>query len=160
MMPLRYIYGQDELVADFVARMIPHVGDSGFGRCKAIGVVNAVDNELIAGWTYHHSNPKAGWIEISAAALPGRQWAPRMTWQIMYDVPFLQYRCQTVCHTVLASNQRLLRQLGALGCSLRTIPRLFSRQDDGVIALLTDDDWRTNKIFQRVHRQDVERKAA
>jgi hypothetical protein len=159
-MPLRYLFGQDHLVADFVARMIPHVGASGFGRCKAIGVIDG-ENELIAGWTYHNSNPKAGWIELSAAALPGRYWAPRATWQLMYDVPFLQYGCQTVCHTVLASNERLLRLLAVLGCSLRTIPRLYSRHEDGVVALLTDDDWRANKIFQRVHREtEVKREAA
>jgi hypothetical protein len=157
---LKYIYGQDKIVAGFVAAMIPHCRERGFGKCRAIGVADA-DNELIAGWTYHHLNPKAGWVEISAAALPGRHWATRETWRIMYDVPFIEYGCQTVSHTVLASNERVQRILAVLGCSFIAVPRLYGRHEDGIACLLTDDDWFANPIFQRVRREaEVKREAA
>jgi RimJ/RimL family protein N-acetyltransferase len=149
---LRYIYGQDEIVAGFVAAMIPQCRARGFGRCRAIGVADA-DNELIAGWVYHHMAPEAGLIDVSAAALPGRQWAPRETWRVMYDYPFMECGAQMVIHTVLASNERVVRMLEALGCELTGFPRLYGRHEDGIVCSLTDDAWRANPIFQRVHRQ-------
>ena len=44
-MTLRYLYGRDDLVAPFVARMIPNVRELGFGKCKTIGVLDE-NNEL------------------------------------------------------------------------------------------------------------------
>jgi hypothetical protein len=63
-MTLRYIFNQDQLVADFVARAKVASGFSrraGFtdANLKAIGIVNA-DNELIAGIVYFNYNPEAG----------------------------------------------------------------------------------------------------
>jgi hypothetical protein len=152
-MPLRYLFGQDELVASFVAAMIPHLRGYGFGKCRAVGVVDG-DNELIAGWVYHASHPEAAIIEISAAALPGHLWVTRETLNVLYGFPFLQCKCQMVVHKVLASNERLLRQFAALGCMLIAIPRLFGRHEDGVLCLLTDEEWKANKIFQRIHRAE------
>jgi hypothetical protein len=152
-MPLKFVFGQDELVASFVAAMIPHMRGRGFGKCRAIGVVDA-DNELIAGWVYHHLAPEAGIVEISCAALPGRLWVTPETLRVMYDYPFMECGCQMIIHKVLRTNQRLLRQFAALNCDLRTFPRLFGRHEDGVICSLTDDAWRAGKIFQRIHRAD------
>jgi hypothetical protein len=151
---LKYLYGQDELVAEFVARMIPHVGAFGFGKCKAIGICE--DNELIAGIVYHALSPSAGLIELSAAALPGRQWCTRETLRVMYDFCFVQCGCQTVVNKVLASDVRHLRELAVLGYSLIEFPRLFGRDKDGVICRLTDDAWRANKVFRRIHRPVID----
>jgi hypothetical protein len=134
-MSLKYVFGQDELVADFVAQMIPHVRRRGFGKaCRAIGVVDA-DNELIAGFVYHNLSEEAGLIEISAAALPGRLWVTPETLKTMYQFPFLQCGCQMVLHKVLSTNERMLRQFAALNCKLIAIPRLFGRERDGVPGL-------------------------
>jgi hypothetical protein len=48
---LRYVYGHDEIVAQFVAQMIPHVG-AGFGN--AVDRVIDDDGKLIAGVVYHN----------------------------------------------------------------------------------------------------------
>jgi hypothetical protein len=156
-MSLRYIFEQDQLIADFVAQMIPHCRERGFGRCRAIGVADA-DNELIAGLVYHHLNPEAELMEVSCAALPGRRWLTNATLTIGWDYPFIQCRCQMVAHTVLAENESLLRQLVALGCTLTRFPRMFGRHRDGVACLLTDDAWRGNRIFRRAHRWRDEEK--
>ena len=66
---LDYVYNYDELVARFVAMLIPHCR-RGFGRCKTIGVIDDA-GQLIAGLVYHNYDPEAGIIEISGAALPG-----------------------------------------------------------------------------------------
>ena len=95
---LDYVYGYDEIVADFVAQLIPHC-HRGFGpNIKAVGVVS--EGNLIAGLIYHNWDPEAGSIEISAAALPGQNWLTRETIKRMYQFPFLQLGCQMVVQRV------------------------------------------------------------
>ena len=150
-MPLRYLYGQDELVAEFVARMVPHIGQWGIGKCRTVGIVDET-NELIAGIIFNNFVPGAGLLELSAAALPKRQWCTRETLRVMYDFPFIQCGCQQVVNKVLASDERHLRELAILGYKLISIPRLFGRDKDGVVCLLTYEDWLENKIFRRIRR--------
>ena len=55
---LDYVYGHDALIADFVARLIPHCR-RGFGpNIKAMGVIEGGD--LIAGIVWHNWDPEAG----------------------------------------------------------------------------------------------------
>jgi RimJ/RimL family protein N-acetyltransferase len=144
---MRYLYGEDALVADFVARMIPHVGARGFDKCRAIGIVND-DDELVAGILFHLLSPAAGIMEITIAALPGHQWLTRST-LALYRYPFLQQGCQMVVATVPASDERSLRILAVMGFELVKHRRLFGRHMDGVIASLTYEDWLENKVCQR-----------
>jgi len=155
---LRYVFDQDQLVANFVAQMIPHCRERGFGTAmRAIGVVDN-DNELIAGMVYHNLDPEAGVIEMSGAALPGRIWITRMSLRVLWQFPFLQCRAQMVLMRVRASDERLLRQLAALNYTLTRVPRMYGRHADGVLCLLTDDDWAANKFCQKYghHLNDPE----
>lgn len=144
---MRYLYGEDALVAGFVARMIPHVGARGFGKCRAIGIVNK-DSELIAGVVFHDMSTAARIIGVSAAALPGRQWVSRDTLRL-FTYPFIDCDCQMIINQVPADDERQLRMLAALGYQFVTVPRWFGRDRDGVLALLTYEDWLDNKICQR-----------
>ena len=143
-----YIYGHDEIVARFVGQLIPAVGEHGFGPHKTFGVLDD-DNHLIAGMVYHNYDPKAGIIEMSGAALPGTRWVTPETLARMYQYPFLQLGCQMVVMRVAADNERLLRQLAALNYMLIKVPRMFGREADGVLCLLTYEDWAANKICRR-----------
>lgn len=147
-MALRYTFDHGEIVADFVARMIPHMRARGFGPCEAIGVVDE-DDALIAGMVYHRLSPEFGVMELTIAALPGRQWLTRMTLKVAYEYPFLQCKCQQLVHTVRASDIRTQRQMAVLGCMLITLPRMFGRHEDAVVCLLTYEDWINNKVCQR-----------
>jgi hypothetical protein len=92
---LDYIYGHDEIVAHFVAQLIPVMGGRDFAPAsKAIGVID--DGRLIAGLVYHNWDEKAGVIEMSGAALPGRYWMTRETLKRIYQYPFIQMGCQMV----------------------------------------------------------------
>jgi RimJ/RimL family protein N-acetyltransferase len=153
-MTLKYLYGQDSLSRGVCRPDDSSWGSFGFGKCKAIGICE--DNELIAGIVFHSLSQSAGLMELSAAALPGRQWCTRETLRVMYDFPFIQCGCQQVVNKVLASDERHLRELAALGYRLIAIPRLFGRDKDGVIALLTDDEWRANRIFRRINRPVID----
>lgn len=144
-MMLRYVYGQDEIVASFVAQMIPHVRERGFGRCKAIGIIDD-EGTLIAGIVYHNYSPEAAVIEISAAALPKSKWLTRETIRRVYEFPFDQCRCQMIVSVVPAEDERLLGQLAACGHSLVKIPRLLGRDNDAVLCLLTSEDWASNRF--------------
>lgn len=159
---LRYVLDQHHLVAEFVALMIPQCRDRGFGKCTAIGVIDARD-ELIAGIAYHNFDPEpapgeGAAIEMSVAALPGCRWLTPMTLRLMYQYPFLQLRCQTVFMRTHAGNEHILRQLAAFGYMLIKVPRLYGRHHDGVLCELTDDDWAANKICQRYghHLSDMQ----
>jgi hypothetical protein len=152
---MKYVYDQSELVANFVAQMIPHVRAlGGFGRCSAIGITETIGgrDELVAGLVYHQFDPLAGLMEISGAALPGVQWATRRTLLVMHSYPFGLCKCQMVIMRVARDNERLLHQLLRLGYELTEFPRMFGREKDGAICRLTDDKWRAHKITKRLLR--------
>src|SRR5262245_14078438 len=128
--------------------MIPTVRDRGFGRCVTMGVGDA-EGLLVAGFVYHNWEPDAEVIEMSGAALPGVKWCTPDVLARMYQYPFLQLHCQMVVMRVAADNERLLRQLAALNYMLIKIPRMLGRDKDGVLCLLTYEDWIDNKICKR-----------
>jgi hypothetical protein len=159
-MTLRYVFDQHELVADFVAQMIPHVRRTGFGKaCRAIGVVDEND-ELIAGLVYHNLSPQAGLIEISGAALPGRLWATRETLKLMHAYPFVTCGCQMVVMKVPADNARLLKQLALLGYELILLPRIFGRERDGMYCYLTYEAWTDSALCRRYRHHIVQAEEA
>jgi hypothetical protein len=156
-MPLRYIFGQDELIANFVARMKVASGHSrraGFTdtNLRAIGIVNE-DNELIAGIVYFNFNPEAGTIEMSVEALPRTRWLTRETLAVMFRYPFLHCSCQMLMTRTAAKSTHVLRMLAAMNFTLITIPRSGGRNEDGVLGLLTYEDWVNGKFCRRYNHQ-------
>jgi len=153
-----YVYGQDEVIAHAVAQMIPACRERGFGRCKAIGVIDD-DGRLIAGIVYHNWHPDAGVIEMSVAALPNVRWRTRETLRRMYEYPFEQIGAQMVLHTTSADDERVLRQLATIGHMLVTVPRLLGPDRDAVLCLFTREAWEQCK-FRRRPAIDEHREAA
>jgi RimJ/RimL family protein N-acetyltransferase len=137
---LDYVFGHDQLVAEFVASLIPECRERGFGKCKAIGIINE-DGKLLGGLVYRNWCPEVGTIEISGAAVPGTNWLSRRTVNIMYDYPFYQCGCQMVIKTTMADNFIVLRIMAAIGFALHPIKRLGGRDRDGVVGTLTVEQW-------------------
>lgn len=166
-MPLKYIYGQDKVVADFVARSKLASGftewRSGFGdkNYKAIGIAND-DNELIAGLVYFNYHPEAGTIEVSIDALPKQRWLTQETLAIMFQYPFLDCKCQMLITKTSARSEHVQRMLAMMNFKLILIPRAGGRHEDGVLALLTYEDWLEAKFCKRYghHLRDVKAEAA
>ena len=145
---IEFVYGQDKEVAEFVAQRIPGLA-RGFGpNVKTIGIVDARGVPL-AGVVYHHWNPDTGTIGMSAAAQDAR-WLTRSVLQRIFDYPFHECDCQMVMMQVPADDEHLLRQLAVGGFAFIRVPRLFGRNRTGVIALLTDDDWRNCRFNRQV----------
>jgi hypothetical protein len=150
-MPLRYIYGQDMLVADFVTRSKNASGfRAGFSdkNLKAIGIANE-DNELIAGIVYFNYKPDCGTIDMSIEALPKQRWLMPTTLAIMFQYPFLQCGCQMLTTAALARSRHVLRMLAAMNFKFILVPRLAGRNEDGVLAFLTYEDWIESKFCKR-----------
>jgi hypothetical protein len=158
-MPLKYVYGQDHLVADFVARSKLASGFSEWGsgfadkNLKAIGIAND-DNELIAGIVFFNYHPEAETIEMSVEALPKQRWLTPTTLKVMFQYPFLQCRCQALFTKTSARNKHVLRMLAAMNFDLILIPRAGGRNEDGVVAELTIEHWIASKFCKRF-RHDV-----
>jgi RimJ/RimL family protein N-acetyltransferase len=166
-MALKYIYGQDALVADFVARSKLASGftewQTGFAdkNLKAIGVANA-DNELIAGLVYFNYHPEAETIEISIDALPKQRWLTPETLAVMFQYPFLDCKCQMLITKTSARSEHVQRMLASMNFQLIRIPRAGGRHEDGVLALLTYEDWLEAKFCKRYghHLRDAKTEAA
>lgn len=140
---LRYLFGEDELVSGFAAALIPHCR-RGFGnKLRTMGVID--DDQLIAGLVYHNYDPEAGVIEISGAATSPR-WLSRRTLLLMHSYPFFECEAQMIVQRTPADNIRLLSILARYGYMLIKVPRLFGRDRDGVICLLTYEDWISNRF--------------
>jgi hypothetical protein len=154
-MTLRYVYGEDAPVARFVAQLIPHI-DRGFpSDAKAIGITNA-EGIPLAGIVFYHWIKTAGTTEVAIAGRTGFRWFSRETIFRLYDYVFGTRGCQMAIMRVRADNPGLLRQMHAFGCTLITVPRLYGREDDGVICTFTAEQWSSSKFNRPAAMQQSE----
>lgn len=164
-MSFKYLYGHDDLVAEFVVRLKLAAGARavGFpkGRFKAVGVLDQ-DGELIAGMVYYNFNPESGTIDLSVEALPGKGWMTPTTLAVMFRYPFIQCGCQMVMTKTGTDNKTILKIMKFLNFKFIRIPRLYGRDEDGMLCSLTDDDWKASKTCRRYqhHLLETEEKKA
>lgn len=155
-MMLDYVYGHDEAIAHAVAQMIPAARGRDFGPCTAIGVVR--DGALIAGIVYSGYRPEAGVIEITTAALPRSRWLTLETIRRIHEYPFNQLGCQMTMLHVAADDEGKLKQMAGLGYAFIRLPRMYGRDADCILCLLTREEWESGK-FSRKTRIELERAA-
>ena len=146
-MTLRYVFDRPDIVANCVAMMIPRCRARGFGKCSAIGIIDE-EGKLIGGIIYNQWDPEAGTVQIHGAAVHPR-WLTRETIRVMYTYPFHQLGVQMIWQLTPAEDVRLLRQLAAYDYSFIKLPRMFGREHDGVLCLLTYEDWANNRFNKR-----------
>jgi hypothetical protein len=118
----------------------------GLMPCTTMGVFHGP--KLIAVLVYHNWNPEAGVIEISGAADSSRWLTRSVAWE-MHAYPFNELRCQMVVQrnserNVSANGRGLQRMLAAYGYDAIRVPRLYGRDEAGILHCLTDDVWRAN----------------
>lgn len=151
---LQYVYDNDEIIAKFIAQRLGRDTRS-FGRYKTIGVLDK-DGRLIGGVVYLNYDHAAGVIEMGLAAT-SPSFFSRETFRRMFEYVFIGSECQMLFTRVRASNEHLLSQMARLNFNLTLIPRMYGREEDGVIGTLTDDQWLDSRLARRVYR-DVTRK--
>lgn len=125
----------------------------GFGPCTTMGVFDG--GSLIGVMVYHGWEKPAGIIEISGVS-DKKEWLKRHVLWEMFSYPFDQLKCQMIVMRVSEKNQQwngrgLPRLLNAYGFTSVTVPRLYGRDEAGILYCLTDDAWRKNG-FHRQHR--------
>lgn len=152
---LEFIYGHDEEVGRFITALTPGAAVAGIGRHKTIGIIDE-QGALIAGLLYFNYDPNAETIEMGAAAITPR-WFTRAVYRRMFEYPFIECGCQMVYTRLRASNEPLLSQFARMNFNLTYLPRMFGRDEDGVLCTLTDDQWLDSAISRRIYR-DVSRK--
>lgn len=143
-------WGHDQAVAAWVAGRIAGC-ERGFDSCRALGVADG--DRLIGGVVFHNWEPEHGVIELSGAAVTPHWLTRPVLWQ-MFSYPFLGIACQLAVMRVSERNRQwngrgLPRLLTAYGFERHTIPRLYGRQEDGLLFTLTDDAWRTNGFHNK-----------
>jgi RimJ/RimL family protein N-acetyltransferase len=108
------LYGQDELVADFVASRIPGM-QRGFGPCVALGHIRG--RKLVGGVVFHNYAPQHGDIEMSLAF--DRPPTPsRATLRRLFDFPFRQLGLHRISIRVAADNTPINRLAQGYGFQL------------------------------------------
>lgn len=138
---MRPVYDQDEAVARMVASLIPDAV-RGFGDdFTAIGVDHG--GVLVGGFIFHNWSPEAGVIEISYAGTD-RRWLTRRTLYAAFSYVFDGIDCQMAIARTPASFKHAVRIARAYGFNQVTIPRLFGRDEDGIVSTLTVEAWRRN----------------
>ena len=145
---MRLLYGHSRDVIAFVNERLPQ--EENFAGCEAVGVINK-DGLLVAGWVWHNHSPEAQVIEFSGAADTPR-WMTRKILHEIFAHAFDRLGCQMIATRNSGNNTRLHRQLAAYGFDRHQIPRLFGRNEDGVVWTLTDDQWRLSRFEKRVAR--------
>ena len=142
---MQCVFGPQIEIKRFIETHIPRCAGRGLPEMgAAIGVIDG-RKRLVGGFYYHDFDPDAGVIEISAAAT-SRRWLTRQTLKSLFSYPFNDLKCQLVAARHSARDEHIARMFKSYGFNQVTIPRLFGRDDDGIVSTLTDDAWRTNKF--------------
>jgi RimJ/RimL family protein N-acetyltransferase len=111
-----------------------------------MGVVE--DGRVIAAVVFHNWDDRHGVIEITAAA-DTKRWLDRRTLRRIFEVCFDQHGCQLVVARMEPRAGPLRRIFKAYGFTEMVLPRFGGRDEDEILCMLTDDDWRTGKWFKR-----------
>lgn len=163
---MRLLFGQDAVVADWVARRIPstarkmHEFDFGaaFGPATAIGVVDE-RGELVAGAVYHAYDKWCRCIEMSCAASTSR-WLTREIVCALLRYPFDQLSCVRVTCVTPRKATSVRRFLQNLGFKREGLVRRGFGNDDAIILGLLQSEFRRSRWVQplakRLKRSEVE----
>lgn len=117
-----------------------------FGEYEAMGVRN-VDGATVAGVVFHNYDKNAGVVEITGAAVD-RRWFSRTVANYIFGYVFDILECQMAYARHRKTNTAAIRLWGGLGAEQVLIPRMYGRDQDGVIATLTDDAWRMSRMYK------------
>lgn len=118
----RVLYGDDDAVAAWTCRLIPHIGSAGVhGPKTALGVLND-KGRLIAGMIYHDYQEAFGTVQITFAST-SPMWARKSTIRELLAYPFQQLGCQKIWTCTPAKNIAALKTNAHVGLKREAILR-------------------------------------
>lgn len=142
---MRLFVGADKVVADFVAGIIWGDERHFSTESRAIGIQNRA-GMLVGGVVYHNWTPHAGTIELSAGSLSAKWLTRRLIGQLL-AYPFYACECQMLIGQTEKKNERDRKLMCGIGFREQHVPRLFGRDNDGILQTLTDDQWKAGAYF-------------
>ena len=135
----------DHEVARWVDDRLDHAGPFPVGSCQAMGVEH--EGETVAGFVFHNWDPRNGIIEVSGASEHPR-WATRQVVNTAMSYVFDTAGCQMLYARQHIENLPARRGWMKLGAVESIVPRLFGRDTVGTILWLTDDAWRSSRLYK------------
>lgn len=135
-----------DLIAQWCADQIWPGQGKAFDRCTCLGVIDR--EALIGAIVFTDYDPDAQTIEFSMAATSGR-WLTLKVMEEMRKYCIDQLGCQLVTAKTKASNTHIRKMLKAYGFEEFVIPRLFGREEDGVIFTITAEQVEESRISRR-----------
>ena len=148
---IEVVFGPDEPVADFVAKLIPGC-ERGFERPRSFGVLS--NNRLVGGVIFTNWQPEAGTIELHAAATT-RRWLTAPVIRTVFGYVFDRCECQMAILRVAEGNEAMRSIARRLGFSEHVIPRLFGRDQAGIVYTLTEEQWRASRFERAKHHVEA-----
>lgn len=135
-----------DLIARWCSEQIWPAQGKDFENCVCLGVLD--HERLIGAVVFTDYSPDAQTIEFSMAATSGR-WLTLRLMEEMRKYCIDQLGCQMVTARTKASNTHIRKMLKAYGFEEFIIPRLFGRDEDGVIFTITAEQVEKSRISRR-----------
>lgn len=139
-----------DLIASWCANQIWPAQGKEFADCVCLGVVE--QGRAIGAVVFTNYDPDAKTIEFSMAAKSSR-WLSRRLMEEMRKYCIDQLGCQLVTAKTKATNTHIRKMLTAYGFEEFVIPRLFGRDEDGVIFTITSEKVEQSEIGRRSRRE-------
>lgn len=134
---------QNKIVGDLVNAIV--VGDGGNHVDDYLSMGVHVDGSLVGGTLYHNWYSAHGVVELTSASLDPR-WLTRPVIRAMFFLPFQLLDCQACVLRVRSDNARMIKIARKFGFDEHVIPRLFGRDVDMHVFVMTDDAWRAHRV--------------
>lgn len=152
------IYNHDAVIAEWVLARIPHAAEGGFGKCKAIGVINE-GGALIAGVVYHDWAPKFRTMAASIAASTPRFATPE-TIRAFLRYPFVGSDVFKLWMFTPLDSARTLRFVKGLGFKQEAVLRHHVGENrHAVVCSMTVREWERSRWATR-DEQGISARAA
>lgn len=112
------LIGADEMVAEMVRQRIPHIRETGFGPCTAIGIVRR--GHLVGGVVF---NNYRGFDIHMSAAFERSGWALPETIRALCEYPFEQLKVERVTAITGKKNKKARKALEYIGFTMEGVAR-------------------------------------
>lgn len=133
------VYGQDDLIAEWVHKLIPHA-HTGFDPCTAIGYTTD-SGKLIAGFIYNDYHPHFGTIGLTMAAT-SPMWARRAVIHEILSYPFQQLKVYKIATVTPLHNTKALSVNAHIGFKREAIlAHHFGKKRHAVIMRMLHPDY-------------------
>lgn len=136
---MKFLYGDDENVKNWVVERIPHVRD--FEKYSAIGIMTD-DGKPLAGFVYHEYFPEFGLMQISAAA-DSAKWATRSSIKHILSYPFVQLKVRKLWTATPLKNERALKLNRGIGFKQEAVLAHHFGEDHCVICRMFRKQYET-----------------